>query len=77
MCTTQVCTVASGQVMRIDSGRPRRPSQHTLNASVRPRFLGSPSIVAHCLATVTACGAQPQTDDSGGVCVVDTVRRRD
>ena len=60
MCTTQVCTVAWGQVARIDSGRPRRPSQHTINASARPRFLSSVSIVTHCLATVAAGGAQPQ-----------------
>ena len=75
MCTTQVCTVASGQVMRIDSGKPLRPSQHTINASASPRLRGSPNIVAHCLATVTACGAQPQAGDRGVVCVADTVRR--
>ena len=50
MCTTQVCNVASGQVARIDSGRPLRPSQHTISASARHRFLNSPSIDAHCLA---------------------------
>ena len=45
MCTTQVCTVASGQVAQIDSGRPRRPSQHTINASTKPRLRSSVSIV--------------------------------
>ena len=46
MCTTQVWAVASGQVARIEEGRPRSPSQHTITASARPRFLSSPSIVA-------------------------------
>ena len=66
MCTTQVCTVASGQVARIDSGRPRSPSQHTINASVRPRFLSSVSIVAHCLAPSPPVGPshRPSTSRS-------------
>ena len=29
MCTTHVCTVASGQVARIEEGKPFSPSQHT------------------------------------------------
>lgn len=32
MCTTHVCTVASGQVTLIASGSPFKPSQHTINA---------------------------------------------
>ena len=56
ICTTHVCTVASGHAARIDSGRPRRPSQHTINASARPRFLSSVSIVAHCLAPSPPAG---------------------
>ena len=74
-CSHDGCTVASGQVMRIDSGRPRRPSQHTFNASASPRFRGSPSIVARCLATITAWGAQPRRVIAAFVCVADTVRR--
>ena len=66
MCTTQVCTVASGQAARIDSGRPRSPSQHTINASARPRFLSSVSMVAHCLAPSPPVGPshRPSTSRS-------------
>ena len=46
MCTTQVCTVASGQVARIESGRPLSPSQHTIKASASPRLRSSPSMAA-------------------------------
>ena len=64
MCATQVCTVAWGQVARIASGRPRSPSQHTINASVRPRFLSSVSIVTHPFGALAARWAQPQPSTS-------------
>ena len=56
MCTTQVCTVASGQVARIEEGSPLSPSQHTISASARPRLRSSVSIVAHCLAPSPPAG---------------------
>ena len=66
MCTTQVWIVAWGQAARIDSGKPRRPSQHTISASTRPRFLSSVSIVAHCLAPSPPVGPshRPSTSRS-------------
>ena len=48
--------MASGQVARIDSGRPPIPSQHTTVASARPRLRSSVSIVAHCLAPSPPAG---------------------
>ena len=62
MCTTQVCTAASGHVSRIDSGRPFNPSQHTINASATPRVFNSVSIVAHCLAASPPVGPSRAPD---------------
>lgn len=38
-CTTQVRMVAIGLFAGLTSGRPFRPTQHTLHVSMMPRFL--------------------------------------
>ena len=74
MCTTQVCTVASGQVSRIDSGSPLSPSQQTISASCRPRLRSSVSIVAHCLAPSPPAGPEPQAEHVALAVEVDADR---
>jgi len=64
MCTTHVCTVASGHVMRIASGSPLSPSQHTISASATPRFLSSVSIVIHCFAPSPPVGPSQRPSTS-------------
>ena len=41
--TTQVCTVASGQIASIASGSPLSPAQQTISSSPSPRFFSSVS----------------------------------
>ena len=49
-CSTQVCTIANGQVASIDSGNPLRPSHTTMHTSSTPRFLISVSTCNQYLA---------------------------
>lgn len=46
-CTTHNWTSAWGQVAPMASGRPLRPSQHTMNASWMPRLRSSVSTLIH------------------------------
>src|SRR5882757_5421134 len=49
-CTTQVWTVAFGQVASTASGNPVSPSQHTISTSFRPRLRNSEHTPAQNLA---------------------------
>ncbi len=74
MCTTQVCTVASGQVIRIDSGRPFRPSQQTISASCEPAVLELGQHRRPLLGALTTGGPEPQAEDVALAVEVDADR---
>lgn len=60
-CTTQVCTVAFGQVAAIASGKPVSPSQHTIRTSATPRLASSAQTPAQNLAPSVVCTQIPST----------------
>ena len=57
----QVCTVVSGQVASIASGKPVSPSQQTINTSSTPRLRSSVQTPARNLAPSLACTQIPST----------------
>src|SRR4029453_3378042 len=60
-CTTQVWTVAKGQVAAMASGKPVRPSQQTMSTSRIPRLASSAQTPAQNLAPSVASTQIPST----------------
>ena len=54
--TTHSWTMACGQATPIASGRPVRPSQHTMHTSATPRALSSDSTVSQNFADSPVVG---------------------
>lgn len=60
-CTTQVWTIACGQVVSMASGNPLSPSQQTMSTSFTPRLASSAHTPAQNLAPSDACTQMPST----------------
>ena len=67
--STQVCTIASGQVAWIDSGTPLSPSHTTMHASSTPRFLiwiEDPSVAVLREPLTVTGSVNPDASDRSG-----------